>query len=715
MLDRTRNRPQPAGAAFGLCAGLALFSLFSCGACGCSSSANAPAGASPTMAVFDTSADLTSPAHFFDFPYPSDSRLKADGTPELSGFPNPTASAVLGGLLAIAGQRRGFPVVPVAYFRFSAPVAAQDVTKTLPAAPATPILLLDVDPMSPERGTLFPTVASTLASDGYVPANVLAVAARPGIVLKPNRKYAFIVQRGLNDATGRPLAVAPPLASLESQTTAGSGLATELAPLWAALPQAHVAVTDVAAATVFTTGDVVADTFDLSTKVLGAYSVDITNITLDPKSATYSGFCALHGQVTYPQFQQGSPPYDTGGSFQIGADGLPVKTRDEVAPITFTIPSAPMPSGGYPVAVFFHGTGGVSDAIVDRGIWRPETDTTHCPEGQMLDTWNGVTGCNTPGQGPGYVLAPHGIAMAASALPLNPQRYPAGANQAFPEYFNINNVASLRDIFRQGVLEQRLFIDALARVSIPPSVLAACAGATLPAGEAAFHFRTDPLLAQGQSMGAMYVNMIGAVEPRIKAVTATGAGGFWSYFILETQFIANIRGNIGLLLALRGDFSFMHPALAAVQTALEPADPIVYMPRVGYDPLPGHASRPIYEPHGEGDSYFPTTVQDAVAMSYRNKEAGAAIWPTMQDALTLENLQGIVPYPVASNLTSMDSSTKYTGAAIQYMGDGIYDPHAIYSQLDAVKYQYGCFFETLVTAGTATIPAPAPLGTPCPH
>jgi hypothetical protein len=55
----------------------------------------------------------------------------------------------------------------------------------------------------------------------------------------------------------------------------------------------------------------------------------------------------------------------------------------------------------------------------------------------------------------------------------------------------------------------------------------------------------------------------------------------------------------------------------------------------------------------------------------------------------------------------------YTGVVVQYLGDGIYDPHAIYSQLDAVKYQYGCFLETMLKTGTATVPAPAPYTTPC--
>jgi hypothetical protein len=49
---------------------------------------------------------------------------------------------------------------------------------------------------------------------------------------------------------------------------------------------------------------------------------------------------------------------------------------------------------------------------------------------------------------------------------------------------------------------------------------------------------------------------------------------------------------------------------------------------------------------------------------------------------------------------------------VQYEGDGIYDPHAIYGQLDAVKHQYGCFLETAL-AGQALVPAPAALGSPC--
>jgi hypothetical protein len=663
------------------------------------------------MVMFDAAADFGSSDHFFDFPWPSDLRLSPAGTPDLSGVANPTMSQVLEGLRQIAQERAGYPEVPVAWFRFTGDLAPRAPADVIAADPASPVLLVDVDPASSTPGKLLPTIAETIASDDYVPDGVLAVGPRPGIVLEPKHQYAYVVLRSAQDAGGAPLGVTPELAA--ALAGGSDPVATLYGVLPPALKTAGVDASQVAAATVFTTGDLVTDLSELSTKVLGAYSVTITNVAVDPNVKDGNArFCELEAQVTYPQFQVGSPPYDTAGLFQLDATGMPVKQRDEVAPVTITLPKQAMPVGGYPLIVYFHGTGGMSTAIADRGPWRPETDTSNCPVGQALDTWNGVTGCNTPGQGPAWVNAANGFAMAASALPVNPQRWPAGQNSNLPEYLNINNVAATRDIFRQGVLEERLFFDALERLTIDPATVSACFGVSLPAGETAYHFRGDPLLAQGQSMGAMYANMIGAVEPRIKAVVPTGTGGYWSYFILESQFFPNVKGDLGLLLGLRGDFSHLHPAMHMAQLALEPVDPIVFMPRLGRNPLPGHPVRPVYEPHGQGDSYFPTDVQDACAVAYGNKEAGDTVWPTMQSALALEGLDGIVPYPVANDLTSR-AGGKYTGVVVQYKGDGVYDPHAIYSQLDSVKYQYGCFFSSFLQTGTAVVPAPADYSVPC--
>jgi hypothetical protein len=357
----------------------------------------------------------------------------------------------------------------------------------------------------------------------------------------------------------------------------------------------------------------------------------------------------------------------------------------------------------------------LSTAVVDRGTWHLAPDDSMCPGAPGIpgkrDEWNKTLGCNTKGEGPAFVLAPHGIGMAATSLPLNPERLPGAEETA---YLNFNNLSAFRDTFRQGVSEQRMFIEALGSLTIPPEVVASCSGLSLPAGETAYHYSLAQLAAQGQSMGGMYTNMIGAVEPKIKAVVPTGAGGFWSYFILKTHLLDNIEGKVKLVLSLvqqKEPLTHLHPALHLLQTAWEPTDPIVYMPRLARRPLPGHPVRPIYEPVGKDDSYFPTPLYDAVALSYGHKEAGEAAWPTMQDALKLANLDGLISYPVSSNLTSADGS-RYTAAVIQYNGDGLYDPHALYSQLDVVKHQYGCFLRTFLD-GNATIVAPAAVGTPC--
>ena len=685
-------------------------------ACGSSTSSEpAPESGTPGAKVrFNLNADWSTPEAFFDFPYPSDLRLEADGSPDVAGFPNPKNLEFVENLRRVADDRPAFPTVPVAYFRFDAKLPDLDLEAAIPAEPGSPVLLVDIDPDSPERGKLYPTVASDIDPDIYVPEGLLGVAARPGFILAPERTYAFVVRRSMGDADGKLLGVPPTLVRLAQAKNPGGTrgkAALELyAPLWETLAQIGVDPADVAAATVFTTGDVVKKLGELSDKVLNAYDVQIENLHVDPDDgASHPDYCELLGTVSYPQFQRGVVPFDTEGLFDIGSDGLPTLQRHESAPVVITLPKQPMPAGGYPLVLYFHGSGGLASSVVDRGTWHPETDPSKCPE-KSLEDWEGVTGCNTQGEGPAFVLSPHGFAMAGSALPVNPERFPGAGEQ---EYLNFNNLAAFRDTFGQGVIEQRLFLKALSKLEIPADVVASCDGLSLPPGATSYRIADVPVFGQGQSMGGMYTNMIGAVEPRLEGLVPTGAGGYWSYFILKTHLIEGVEGQIAVVLSIpTTKITFMHPALVLFQTAVEAADPIVFMPRLARDPLPGHPARSIYEPIGKGDSYFPTVVYDAIALAYGHPQAGDVVWPSMQDALSLASLDGLVSYPIANNLQSLDGRS-YTGVAVQHEGDGVYDPHALYSQVDDVKYQYGCFLRSLRDTGTATVFAPAPLGSPC--
>jgi hypothetical protein len=633
-------------------------------------------------ARFDPTFDQADPEAFYDFPYPSDLRLDAQGHPRLQALPNPNEVALIQGIFDTASDRRGFPTLPVAWFRFDAPLV--ELTRdTLHWGDDAQLLLLNVDPDSAELGQRVPVVAQTLAPDSYVPEHVLAVAARPGFVLRPETTYAFVVLRGLKDAQGLNLGASPGL--LELEQGAGEAAVQRLyAPLWPVLAAQAVPLSAVAAATVFTTGDTVADLYALTEQVRAAHSPELDNLRRMPEADT-ERFCVLRASVQLPQYQVGVPPFDADGLFAF-EDGAPVVQRMEDIPVAVAIPRRAMPAEGWPLTQYFHGSGGESLQFMNAG---PLADPP------------------VLGRGPAWVLADKGIASAGSAHPVSPERVPGASETA---YLNFKNLAAFRDTFRQGIIEQRLYLDALLALRVPTELLADCDGFS-NAGAEVF-FNPEALLAQGQSMGGMYTNLIGAVEPRLRALVPTGAGGFWAYFILETSLVPNVRLLLRNLLRAGDGLSFLHPTLHAAETAWEVIDPMVGATRLSRDPLPGHPARSVYEPVGIADSYFPPSIYDAMVLAYGHPQAGEEIWPEMQAALGLRGLDGYLEYPIANNLGPADAP--WTGVVVQYALPEGGDGHQVYRQLDAVKYQYGCFFETFLATGTATVPAPAPLGTPCP-
>ena len=642
--------------------------------------------------AFDPEARFDAEGAFFDFPYPSDLRLTADGSPDLAAFPDQGIPILLT-LKAGAIQRKGFPTVPVGYFRFTSKLAARDATAVVTGGAKAPVVLVDIDPTSPERGKLYPVVSATPEADPYVPEGLLAVGARPGIVLAPKRKYAFVVTRavGLEDGSEP----APP-AALEAlargETPAGSrgaALADLYRPLWETLDKAGITKTDVVGATVFTTGDVVADGAALSDRAIAGNKASLAGFELEPDPENlHPGFCHVLAKLTVPQFQKGTPPFKTDGLFELGPDGTPIKQRDEIVTVSISVPRQAMPKGGYPLVLYLHGSGGVAREHVDGGD-------------------KGIPG--QPGvKWPSEVLAPLGFAMAGADLPMSPGRVPGA--QPF-DYVNIDNVIMTRDLFRQGIIESRLFISALGEARVPMTALATCAGVTLPAEEADVRFSIDRLSIQGQSMGGMYANLLGAADKRVEAAVPTGAGGYLLYFLLQTPAVKNAAGLIAALLRAAAPLTILHPAIQVMSTALEPIDPMVSAPRLAVNPLPGHPTRSIYEPVGIDDSYFPTPVYDAMALAYRHPRAGDDVWPTMREAQALVGLDQVAPYPVKQNLLS-ESGKPYTGIVAQYAIPGE-NGHGLYKRLESVQHQFSCFHSTYRKTGIAVVPPPAALGTPC--
>ncbi len=619
----------------------------------------------------------SSPETFWDFPFPSDLRLAADGAPDMTGFPNPRNVPILEDLLTLVPDRRGWPAMATAYFRFTAPIPTTSLDVVLVDGP---LYLVDIDAESPELGTKYPIVAKSLAKDGYVATDMLAIAPRPGIVLRPKTTYAYVIARRFAPEFSPPPA-------FEALVSGGGAtpLATTYAPLWPGLDAAGLAKADVLVATVFTTGDEIARTRARTEAIRAAYHPTLANIQL-AGGDTYDGFCRLSAEITMPQFQTGTQPFDDGGRFVLDANDIPAKQSEMTIPVVITLPKLAMPPTGWPLYQFFHGSGGVSSGLVDLGYSPTPADM---PE---------------PGKGPGYVVARHGIAAASSAMPVNPERF-AGASDY--SYLNINNLSAFPYTFSQGVIEQRLLLDALLAVRIPEATLSGCTGISTPTGE--YLFDPGKVVAGGQSMGGMYTNLVASVEERYGALVPTGAGGFWNLMILESNIIPGARALLGTALGVNDEeISFVHPAMNMIGLAWEIAEPIGAMARLARRPLPGFTARNIYEPVGKDDVYFPTVIYDAAALAYGNEQAGTEVWPSMQDALRVDGLAGLKSYPVIGNL---DGKTR---VVVQFEGDGIVDPHYLYRQLETVKHQYGCFLASYVETGMASVPAPNALNHPCP-
>jgi hypothetical protein len=665
------------------------------GICGVAMLATACGSDPPDGVYFELSSPLDTGATFWDAPFPSDLRLNADKTIDLTGFPNPRNTPIVEKLLVNARVRHGFPLMPVAYFRFRAAPPPRDPAVVIPAAATAEAFLVDVDPTSPEKGHLVPLVAQTFPDDHFAPGFLVGIAPRPGVVLAPKTTYAVVLRQTFAPDAQSPAAFRT---LADGGTPAGSrGAAAKalFAPLWPALDALSVDRGDVLVATVFTTGDENAVLYARTEALRVAHDAVIADLHIDPvDGAAHDGFCELIGTVTFPQFQVGTQPFDTEGKFVLDASDVPMKQGEMTVPLTITLPLTTMPAAGWPLYQFFHGSGGVSSGVVDLG-------KTLTPTGEP-----------TVGEGPGYIVARQGIAAASSALPVNPERLPGAQDTA---YLNINNLAAFPFTFQQGVIEQRLLLDALLALQIDPASLTACTarGLALPSGASKFTFDATKLVAGGQSMGGMYTNMIGAVEPRFGALVPTGAGGFWNLMVLQT---ALVPGASALLAASfqtdETTLTFMYPGMHLLAMSWEIAEPMVSMSRIARHPLPGFKPRSVYEPVGQGDIYFPTTIYDAAALAYGNSEAGTAVWPAMQDALALDHLDGLASYPVHGNRGTGPTAT--TNVVVQYMGDGIVDPHYLYRQIDAVKHQYACFLKTYLDTGTAVVVAPGAITDPCP-
>ncbi len=651
----------------------------------------------PTTAStwFDTSL----PQSFFDFPWPSDARIDDSGHADMTGFPNPDENDILTMYLEtmeedIVGFGNNSPI----YFRFKVDIHERH----LPVLPVdsleadASVVLVDVDPDSPDYGSFIPVHTSYLIqATTYSPSHLLAVAPAWGFPLRPATTYAAVVRRSLEDARGCPLVPDPGLEQLLSPASAGTAdpaLAAVYAPLKAVLPTIGIAPEDVAAATVFTTQDPVSDLAAIRDYIHGALpspqldpdlerplwyvpeDPDYQHIgeeeaAMDAGTGGHQGsvpskpraYHLFEGRYRAPNFQEGDPPYaETGGAIRFDDSGDPiVQVPDEPIRFCLAVPKGPQPETGWPLAIYAHGTGGDYKSMLYSG-------TYHVAD----------------------ILTQRGVAVIGIDEPLHGERAPEGTDPELMS-FNFLNPDSARSVFRQAAIDV-FYLAWLCRTAL-----------VLPAEESptGSDIRFDPehLVFFGHSHGAIAGALIAPFETDILGSFLSEAGGGLSQTILLRKdyidFAELFRTVLGM--AESDPLDEFHPVMAVVQTLVDITDPINYAPLFASHPIDGSA-RTVVHTEGFHDEATPPQTIEAMAVAGRLP----IIEPVGRTIAGLE-LLGISPAsrPVALNMAGPDGQFA-TAGLLQFPDDNHY---AVSRDYEAVRL-YADFVQSLGYTGVATLP-----------
>lgn len=649
-------------------ANLAIFGLFAlaCGEAPAPVDAGMDAGAfdagppQPSAVLFDPGA-LGATDSFFDLPFPSDLRTDAEGHPDLTGFPR-ARGLVADAIALVEGERPGFsPITPV-YFRFTEPLDEA----SLPAGPAdvalesSSILLLDVDPASPEQGRRLPAYVSFQANAStFFASNTLVVRTVPGVHMHPGRRYAVVVRDGLMGADGTPVGRSD---AFEALKAGGSGaLATHYAALFDELEGLGIPRAEVAVATTFTTSDPVTD-MDRARAWLHTQPVPSPisweTLAVSPREVHVAG-----DFETY-ELMEGAPPFMEFGSglIRFDAAGAPMSVRRTPVRFAISIPvGVAAPPEGYPIVLYGHGTGG--------------DERTHLRD-------------------EGHELAAEGIAMIGFEAALHGDRNPAGFEF---ESLVVANPIAAREVVRQTVIDMMVLLRMLeAGVLEVPAVYVS--GATAPV-----IFDASPVLYMGHSQGSQEAGVLLGVEPTIDAAFLSAGGGGGLLTLVERDLTPGnpIACIVGGLIG-EPDCAVMdenHPALALViQPLLDPADPLVFAHRFLRERPDGWAPTHIAMTEGLEDTDTPPPAIEALAASI-----GLPIVEPVAQMTDPFLLLGAptVTAPVRENLTTPGGAS-VTGGLMQWPMEGHF---AIYRNADALN-RYVRFFDTMIADGAPTIVGP---------
>jgi hypothetical protein len=606
----------------------------------------------PTQAYFRVPRG-TNDGDFYRLPFPNDARLK-NGHPDLTGHPSP-GSDLLGFdpvdryLRDVELHTSGFSAYPTIFFRFSASVDF-DTLKAMGA-----LRLVDVSAgAGNDLGFYW---SATTGRSNYVCNNYMTVRPSVGAPLTPGHTYAMIMTNVVKDAMQKDVTVSSDLAALLASTApSDAALASAYAaykPLrdWATMKS--FALGSVLNATVFTVGTPTKTPSKLPAAVAAAAAPTATSwvkcgsapspcpqATGDRAcGAADPTFDELHALVTLPIFQKGSAPYllpADGGDFDVAADGTPAMQRTEQVCMALTVPKGvTMPTSGWPLVVYAHGTGGSFRSHINEGV-----------AARLANADDGAGGK---------------IHMAVLGIDQVQHGTRRGASTASPNnlFFNFANPLAARGNPLQGAVDQ------LALVRFAKALdLAANASPT----SAEIKFGT--IAYWGHSQGATEGGIAMPYAAGVAGAVLSGEGASLIDALVGKKSPVDIADALPIVLVEPHGVDGSHPVLSILQNAIDVADPLNHAAAFFASPFAGATTKHVFQPYGLNDTFAPPASEQVFALA---AGLGVAAAPA---GVTPDKIGEATPLsvPAGGNITVMGAS--YTGIVREYAPTG-YDGHFV--------------------------------------
>lgn len=535
------------------------------------------------------------------------------------------------------------------------PLDAEGYTK-----PGAPLVLVNVDPASPEHGKAHGLVPRwwAQAKDSYYTSDEFTLIAQPATPLLPGTRYLFAVTKSLRGEGGAPIARSADTERLLGGEAEGAYEEEVLAGVDEVKWSRGVRRDDIVLATSFTTATVLTTTIEMAKRARASAAPKLVDPWTVETPMQSDGRVRFRATYETPEYRKAAPD----GKWAIEEGGAPVLQKKVPLEVFLAFSDATKP-GPRPVVLYGHGLGGDKD-----GCWGTA--------GRLADINAAVVAIDSPEHGSRSSMPDDLLASTFGFF---------GIDQATHAF----DIGRARDNFRQMAsdqLELVRFLGSLGSLDLLP----------VGAPDGVPDLDVSRLLYIGHSFGSVQGPTALALAPEIK------------------QAVWNVGGD-GLMTLLRdsGTFSLLVNALkpegtsdgalarffAVTQAIVDPGDPLNYARFGTQEALPGvtgWSARDVLLQEVIDDGIVPNSTSEALA-----RAAGLALVDPIRPVSGLAS----TPAPVKGNLASgatgaMSQFDRIEGDKIAVHGDLIFSPEA--------RAQYVEFFKTGLAGEHATVIGPYP-------